>query len=99
MIFLVINYIQYMKEDALKMDDNDQLSHLKEFLYGDDNDEKKLFRVPLGLQHKSLKNKINEHLEQWKSLRLKIILMAIILGWIFKIRSRKIKIISRVFRK
>ena len=57
------------KEDALKMDDNDQLSHLKkEFLYGDDNDEKKIYFCgnSLGLQHKSLKNKINEHLEQWK---------------------------------
>ena len=57
------------KEDALKMDDNDQLSHLKkEFLYGDDNDEKKIYFCgnSLGLQHKSLKNKINVHLEQWK---------------------------------
>ena len=57
------------KEDALKMDDNDQLSHLKkEFLYGDDNDEKKIYFCgnSLGLQHKSLKNKINDHLEQWK---------------------------------
>tara|TARA_B100000886_G_scaffold286517_1_gene211064 strand:- start:1030 stop:2283 length:1254 start_codon:yes stop_codon:yes gene_type:complete len=57
------------KEDALKIDDNDQLSYLKkEFLYGDDNEEKKIYFCgnSLGLQHNSLKNKINEHLEQWK---------------------------------
>ena len=57
------------KEDALKIDDNDQLSYLKkEFLYGDDNEEKKIYFCgnSLGLQHNSLKNKINQHLEQWK---------------------------------
>ncbi len=57
------------KEDALKIDNNDQLSYLKkEFLYGDDNEEKKIYFCgnSLGLQHNSLKNKINEHLEQWK---------------------------------
>ena len=57
------------KEYALKIDNNDQLSYLKkEFLYGDDNEEKKIYFCgnSLGLQHNSLKNKINEHLEQWK---------------------------------
>ena len=59
------------KEYALKMDDNDQLSYLKkEFLYGDDDDGKKIYFCgnSLGLQHYSLKNKINKHLEQWKDL-------------------------------
>ena len=59
------------KEYALKMDDNDQLSYLKkEFLYGDGNDSKKIYFCgnSLGLQHYSLKNKINKHLEQWKDL-------------------------------
>ena len=59
------------KEYALKMDDNDQLSYLKkEFLYGDGNDSKKIYFCgnSLGLQHYSLKNKINKHLEQWKAL-------------------------------
>ena len=59
------------KEYALKMDDNDQLSYLKkEFLYGDGNDRKKIYFCgnSLGLQHYSLKNKINKHLEQWKDL-------------------------------
>jgi len=57
------------KEYALKIDNNDQLSYLKkEFLYGDDNEEKKIYFCgnSLGLQHNSLKNKINQHLEQWK---------------------------------
>ena len=59
------------KEYALKMDDNDQLSYLKkEFLYGDGNASKKIYFCgnSLGLQHYSLKNKINKHLEQWKDL-------------------------------
>ena len=59
------------KEYALKMDNNDQLSYLKkEFLYGDGNDSKKIYFCgnSLGLQHYSLKNKINKHLEQWKDL-------------------------------
>ena len=52
------------KEYALKMDDNDQLSYLKkEFLYGDGKGRKKIYFCgnSLGLQHYSLKNKINKH--------------------------------------
>ena len=88
------------KEYALKMDDNDQLSYLKkEFLYGDGKDRKKIYFCgnSLGLQHYSLKNKINKHLEQWKDLAVENHFMVIILGWIFKIRLRKIKIISWLF--
>lgn len=59
------------KDDALKMDDNDKLSHLKkEFLYDNENERKRIYFCgnSLGLQHKSVKNKITRHLEQWKNL-------------------------------
>ena len=59
------------KDDALKMDNNDKLSYLKsEFLYDNENDRKKIYFCgnSLGLQHKSVKNKINNHLDQWKNL-------------------------------
>ena len=59
------------KDDALKMDDNDKLSHFKnEFLYDNENERNKIYFCgnSLGLQHKSVKKKINSHLEQWKKL-------------------------------
>ena len=59
------------KDDALKMDDNDKLSHLKkEFLYDNENERKRIYFCgnSLGLQHKSVKTKITRHLEQWKNL-------------------------------
>ena len=59
------------KDDALKMDDNDKLSHLKkEFLYDNENERKRIYFCgnSLGLQHNSVKEKITSHLDQWKNL-------------------------------
>ena len=59
------------KEDALKMDRIDALSWCKEeFLYGNNSDKGKVYFCgnSLGLQHKSVKKKIDSHLDQWKNL-------------------------------
>ena len=59
------------KEDALKMDRIDALSWCKEeFLYGNNSDKDKVYFCgnSLGLQHKSVKKKIDSHLDQWKNL-------------------------------
>ena len=60
-----------MKKDAaLKMDSLDQISWVKnEFEYGDGNKSDKIYFCgnSLGLQHKSIKDKIASHLKQWKN--------------------------------
>tara|TARA_X000000950_G_scaffold4124_1_gene4286 strand:- start:8128 stop:9372 length:1245 start_codon:yes stop_codon:yes gene_type:complete len=60
-----------MKKDAaLKMDSLDQISWVKnEFEYGDGNKSDKIYFCgnSLGLQHKSIKDKIDSHLKQWKN--------------------------------
>ena len=58
------------KDDALKMDSLDQISYVKyEFEYGDGNKSDKIYFCgnSLGLQHKSIKDKIDSHLKQWKN--------------------------------
>ena len=57
------------KQDALKMDSQDQMSWVKnEFEYGEGLKSDKIYFCgnSLGLQHKSVKDKINSHLRQWK---------------------------------
>ncbi len=58
------------KQDALKMDSQDQISWVKnEFEYGEGIEDDKIYFCgnSLGLQHKSVKDKINRHLTQWKN--------------------------------
>ena len=58
------------KEDALKMDSQDDISWVKnEFQYGRGHTSDKIYFCgnSLGLQHKSVKERINKHLEQWKN--------------------------------
>ena len=58
------------KDDALKMDSLDQISWVKnEFEYGEGNKSDKIYFCgnSLGLQHKSIKDKIDSHLKQWKN--------------------------------
>tara|TARA_B100000287_G_scaffold434816_1_gene500506 strand:- start:3205 stop:4449 length:1245 start_codon:yes stop_codon:yes gene_type:complete len=57
------------KQDALKMDSQDLISWVKnEFEYGKGSKDDKIYFCgnSLGLQHKSIKEKINIHLKQWK---------------------------------
>ena len=57
------------KADALKMDSRDSISWCKdEFLYGVNSNNNKIYFCgnSLGLQHKSVAEKINNHLSQWK---------------------------------
>ena len=58
------------KQDALKMDSLDRISKVKkEFIYGENSSSDKIYFCgnSLGLQHNSVKEKINFHLYQWKT--------------------------------
>ena len=58
------------KEDALKMDSIDPISEFKnEFKYGNKSPKDKIYFCgnSLGLQHNSVKEKINSHLYQWET--------------------------------
>ena len=58
------------KQDALKMDSLDRISKVKkEFIYGKNSSSDKIYFCgnSLGLQHNSVKEKINSHLYQWKT--------------------------------
>ncbi len=57
------------KDDAIKMDLNDEISWTKnEFLYGEEKENNKIYFCgnSLGLLHKSVREKINLHLNQWE---------------------------------
>ena len=58
------------KEDALKMDSQDDISWIKnQFEYGKGDTSDKIYFCgnSLGLQHKSVRERINKHLDQWKN--------------------------------
>ncbi len=58
------------KHDALKMDSLDTISEFKnEFKYGNKSSTDKIYFCgnSLGLQHNSVKEKINSHLYQWET--------------------------------
>ena len=58
------------KQDALKMDSQDDISWVKnQFEYGKGDTSDKIYFCgnSLGLQHKSIKDKIDSHLKQWKN--------------------------------
>ena len=58
------------KHDALKMDSLDRISKVKkEFIYGKNSSSDKIYFCgnSLGLQHNSVKEKINSHLDQWQT--------------------------------
>lgn len=58
------------KEDALKMDSQDDISWIKnQFEYGKGDTSDKIYFCgnSLGLQHKSVREIINKHLDQWKN--------------------------------
>ena len=58
------------KQDALKMDSQDDISWIKnQFEYGKGDTSDKIYFCgnSLGLQHKSVRERINKHLDQWKN--------------------------------
>ena len=58
------------KQDALKMDSQDDISWVKnQFEYGKGDTSDKIYFCgnSLGLQHKSVRERINKHLDQWKN--------------------------------
>ena len=58
------------KQDALKMDLQDDISWVKnQFEYGKGDTSDKIYFCgnSLGLQHKSVRERINKHLDQWKN--------------------------------
>ena len=58
------------KQDALKMDSQDDISWVKnQFEYGRGDTSDKIYFCgnSLGLQHKSVRERINKHLDQWKN--------------------------------
>ncbi len=58
------------KQDALKMDSQDDISWIKnQFEYGRGDTSDKIYFCgnSLGLQHKSVRERINKHLDQWKN--------------------------------
>ena len=58
------------KQDALKMDSQDDISWVKnQFEYGSGDTSDKIYFCgnSLGLQHKSVRERINKHLDQWKN--------------------------------
>ena len=58
------------KQDALKMDSQDDISWVKnQFEYGKGDSSDKIYFCgnSLGLQHKSVRERINKHLDQWKN--------------------------------
>ena len=58
------------KQDALKMDSQDDISWVKnkfEYGRGDTSDKIYFCGNSLGLQHKSVRERINKHLDQWKN--------------------------------
>ena len=58
------------KQDALKMDSQDDISWVKnQFEYGSGDISDKIYFCgnSLGLQHKSVRERINKHLDQWKN--------------------------------
>ncbi len=58
------------KQDALKMDSQDDISWVKnQFEYGKGDKSDKIYFCgnSLGLQHKSVRERINKHLDQWKN--------------------------------
>ena len=58
------------KQDALKMDSQDDISWIKnQFEYGKGDTSEKIYFCgnSLGLQHKSVRERINKHLDQWKN--------------------------------